>query len=471
MSTTTVPRSIMVDDTDPAIQYGTAGWFLADADKLDVGAYGPVYNSTSHATITDAVLSFPFNGTAIAIYGTIAVNTTTSDTDPTWQCYVDKILISNDNPKWPAQENHWRLCDLPEGLASAHVLTMNVQSNGQPFYFDYIVYTPLLSVTLASAVLAYPNTDPAVTFGGTWQVIETNNAPENVTQTKGAYVALTFHGTSVSLRGDIPVKFAPNASSATYTIDGGAPVAFQLDGLTDPQVATNNDFYDVTLFTTEKLTSDTHNLVVTYEGDTSQTPLVVKTFFVTNTTTPSTSTSASPSPSPSAGSPGSPSPKHSHTGAIVGGTVCGLVVLALLVGLLLWCRRRRARTTEAIPSTSVNADFKADPVPASVAGIQYSYPIHPDPHPTSPLPPPPPGAGHAYNPSAGNASSARMQDAVGAPSSPSPSLKPTTPPSPQRPDPARPVVLRHHQDSGVRLASESMAAPEVVEVPPGYSWD
>jgi hypothetical protein len=68
MSSGTVLRRIVVDDNDPAIQYGPNGWYLADPSKLNaLGNYGPIYNGTTHATsTTGSTFTFPFNGTCPA---------------------------------------------------------------------------------------------------------------------------------------------------------------------------------------------------------------------------------------------------------------------------------------------------------------------------------------------------------------------------------------------------------------------
>ncbi|KAJ7443946.1 hypothetical protein B0H11DRAFT_2090356 [Mycena galericulata] len=375
------PRRIVVDDTDPAIQYSPGGWTVADASKLNtLGNYGPLYNSTSHSTSTSgSTLSFSFNGTSISVMGTIDIttDTTTNTTDPTWSCFVDEIPITNPNPTFAFPENNWPLCDLAQVAPGSHVLTIQVQSKGQPFYLDNILYTPLPGTNLASAVLEYTNTDPSVSFGSGWQEWGT----QNVTQTKGAQVALNFHGTSVSLLGYIPTELPHNASSASYTIDGGAPVDFALTGL-PAQSAT---LYNALFFQTNTLTPATHNLVVTYAGNSAQTPLVVGMFYVTNISTPSSS-----SPSPSIASP---SADLSHTqvkvnktsplGAIVGGIVGCLAVLALVVGLVFWCRRRQRRITEqtrrtsADPFTSMTATTADSRLPASVStmgGAAQGYP-------------------------------------------------------------------------------------------------
>ncbi|KAJ7184018.1 hypothetical protein B0H12DRAFT_1040471 [Mycena haematopus] len=305
---TTPPRQRVVDDTDPSVQYGPNGWFVANPSTLNVGNFGPIYQDTSHGTTSNSNLTFPFNGTGIQVFGTIYVSTNpaTNVTDPTWDCFVDDIKISNPDPTFQYPENNWVLCEQPELTASSHVLTIQVQSKGQPFYFDYLLYTPPPDASFDTAVLLYPNTDPSVNFGAGWGTF----GGENGTNDFGAEVSLFFHGTSVSPYGFVPTELPHNATWATYTIDDGTPVNFTLNGLDSPQSATE---YFVTLFTTPTIPSAPHNLVITYGGDSQHTPLVIQGFYVTNTT--SASSSSSPSSSPSL----SPNPtKHTSAGATPG---------------------------------------------------------------------------------------------------------------------------------------------------------
>jgi hypothetical protein len=68
-------RQVLVDDTDPSIQYGPEGWFVADPSKLNVGNFGPIYNATSHATTSgNSTLSYSFNGARLDICPSSSLN-------------------------------------------------------------------------------------------------------------------------------------------------------------------------------------------------------------------------------------------------------------------------------------------------------------------------------------------------------------------------------------------------------------
>ncbi|KAJ7802224.1 hypothetical protein B0H14DRAFT_3488731 [Mycena olivaceomarginata] len=405
-------RQVLVDDTNPSIQYGPEGWFVADPSKLNVGNFGPIYNATSHATTSsNSTLSYSFNGTSILVQGTIDTSTDANNvTDPTWDCFVDGIKLP---PAKPSQfpENNWPL------------------RKGQAFYFDSLVYTPTLDAVFPSAVLIYVDGDTALNYSSGWK-----EAGEQVTQTQNAQVTLNFHGTSATLIGHIPEQFPPNATSASYTIDGGTPITFPLHWPSEPP-----------------------NLTVTHGGDIDHTPLAVKYFYVTNTTgmSPVQPSVSFPGPSAATTSPTSPSSsssRRSRTGVIAGGVVGGLVLLALLAVLCFWRRRRKTRDLEAA-ATNPYPMAMADGAPprsllsggssetsgtselGSVPRVYKQMPVAPssavrggsDVPWTSFL-----GKG-VYNTSV-------------------------------------PVVLRH-EDSGIRqiVPPSAATAPEIVELPPGYS--
>jgi hypothetical protein len=211
MASTTPTRDLVIDDTDPAIQYGSNGWFVADPSTAGVGNFGPIYQNTSHATTSsNSTLTFPFNGilsspdfchiifksyyrsgTSIHVFGTISISTDSNNvTDPTWDCFVDDIQIGNPQPTFPFTESNWELCDQAQIASGSHELRIQVQSKGRAFYLDRLVYTPPPEATFESAVLVYPNTDPSVSYGAGWTVL----GGQKTTNTKNSQVALNFHG-------------------------------------------------------------------------------------------------------------------------------------------------------------------------------------------------------------------------------------------------------------------------------------
>jgi len=147
-----------------------------------------------------------------------------------------------------------------------------------------------------------------------------------------------------------------NASSATFSIDGGIPVNFQLQGLPpDPKIATQ--YNQVFFQTPDNVPQGNHTLKVVYLG-TSQTPLTVTHMYITNGSAPDSS-STPPPPNPGSTSPDTTHPgtkSKTPIGAIVGGVVGGLVAL-ILVAVLLWLYKRRSRrSTDQSQTISVNGN-------------------------------------------------------------------------------------------------------------------
>ncbi|KAF7368341.1 hypothetical protein MVEN_00155600 [Mycena venus] len=483
MSSSQPLRQRLVDDSDAAIQYGE-GWFKADPDMLaSVGNYGPVFNSTSHATSSNTTLTFPFNGTSIVVSGTIAVKTDINNvTDPSWECFVDGAKIDNPQPTFPFGENNWNLCKAPDIAAGSHELKIRVISSGQPFYFDYVTYTPEPTDEFAEALLLYINGDSAISFSSGWQSI----GGGNITVMNGAQVSLDFEGTQVTMHGYIPNEFPHAATWATYSVDAGPFVNFTLNGLPENSASV----YFVPLFTTPILDSGTHKLVVTHGGDAEHTPLVLNKFVIATGSGPGSAvtessvgsselaTSASLSPptisllspsSPSASPPASTvqssqmAKSSTSVGAVAGSTVAGGIALLSLIFLGFFCYRRRRRQHSSL---TPNASFLSSMTP-------YPYDMSPVDDVNSPvlvtskrqlrrataLPPFPAPASILQiriNPRP-YSQPARMGTIIGETG--------VSGPLPTPPERNVPRIVVRHEDSGYRLG----AGGAVVDLPPGYS--
>ncbi|KAF7340814.1 hypothetical protein MSAN_02110600 [Mycena sanguinolenta] len=347
----TTPRRIVVDDTDPAINYSSNEWFPANVTQLNtLGNFGFVWNGTTHSTTANgATLSFAFNGTSIEVLGTI-VNTDDGLNTALWVCKVDGVVLANGtNPYISVPENNWVLCNQDTLPAGPHNLTLLVQTPNAPFYLDSIQYTPTPDVSFDGAVLALSADDSAISYSSGWKfytVEDTVEDTELIAQANGAQVTLNFHGTSATLTGFVPHELAHNATTAAYSVDGGPATTFALAGLA---ADSNTTSYNVPILSVSGLTPAAHNIVVTYGGAEQYTPLVVNTWFITNSTIaapPSTSSSAS---IPSHTSTSGGTTKHTPTGAIAGGVVGGLALIGLLAALGFWLRRRRQRWSDDTP--------------------------------------------------------------------------------------------------------------------------
>ncbi|KAF8166381.1 hypothetical protein BJ912DRAFT_863161 [Pholiota molesta] len=346
-------RWVMVDDTDPSIEY--AGDWFADTGNLDSsGDWGPPYLSTVHGTRTQGSFSYDFSGSALTLTGAIQVPRSSSSANTTWECLVDGISITGENPA--SVNNRVRIC-AGSGLADGpHTLQVNAQgSSAQMFWFDHLQYQPSASVSLADAAIYIDRTDPIFDFGTGW-------VPGFTTDQAGATLDFEFNGVSFTWYGFYEARFPFAVSTASYAIDGAAPVNFTLNGVTAQQTSVQ---YSQVFFTTDTLSPGDHKVVVTYNGNADTTSLSLQVVIVQNGTITSaggtigatsggrtTPTPGSITANGSASHGQSSGTARSDTGAIVGGVVGGVAFLLLAALLFFWMSRHTRPTTVATPFRS-----------------------------------------------------------------------------------------------------------------------
>ncbi|KAG6841407.1 hypothetical protein C0991_011301 [Blastosporella zonata] len=357
------PRKVVVDDSDANLTY-TGGWIQEQRGSYDhYGNFGPTYLSTTHSTSSGGILTFPFNGTSIQVYGTTAVSGT-----PTWDCYVDGIKFASE-AVFTTTENNWSLCELDVIADGQHELTVNVTSTNATFAFDWLSYTPSPNASLASAVVQIDHTDPALNFSSTgWSELN-GRASTNVT---GSQVQFDFIGSSLSWVGYIPVELSQAAANGTYTIDGGSPISFELTGLNSS--ATSSVYYQ-TFFTTQDLAQGPHTIMITHNGGSDQTPLTMDYLLVTNSSSASSET-ISPTPQVTAVAAGS----SVHIGAIVGIIAGAVLLIAAIVAFLLIRRCKRSQRNDGSHPYDLSEPDTFDPFHHSTT-TSLAEPYIPPPSP------------------------------------------------------------------------------------------
>ncbi|KAF8880040.1 hypothetical protein BD779DRAFT_1474034 [Infundibulicybe gibba] len=320
---TAPPRRIIVDDTDPQIQYsGDDQWILIDSNELGAPTpnprpNGPPFRNTTHFTNTTTSealnLIFRFNGSSPQVFGTSIFTT--------YECFIDNTNIgpTQSRPQPPTEPmelgNNGPLCDgtgfVEEG---EHTLMLNLSTTNtiRPiFWFDYITYIPSAS-PLESATVLVDSLDQAIVYNGGWVTDGTgtyNNA--KYTRANGSSLTFNFSGTSVSWVGYIPwAPGVPNQlANGTYLIDDSGPEPFTLDE------------------STPGYSGNLPNHVINH-GDNTTTPLTLNHFVVTNnvsTVLPVSTSSLSPTVSSTATtvttSGNNPSaPMKAIVGGVVGGS-------------------------------------------------------------------------------------------------------------------------------------------------------
>ncbi|TFK31635.1 hypothetical protein BDQ12DRAFT_729381 [Crucibulum laeve] len=441
-----MPRKVIVDDTDRNINYVGDGWFQDHGSMDNSGNFGPTYQHTSHGTKSNASLSYSFSGSDILVYGTTAIRNNSGVLDPWFECFIDGIRI-DDSSFW-AIENNWLICQAPNPFTDGkHELTVNITSASTTFWLDDIQYVPSPDVPLDTATILIDNTDPAITYDDQWHA--SGDSVRMTTKTGGS-MPFNFIGKSISWVGFIPTD---TASSATYSIDGGPP----------------------------NLTPGPHNITVTNRGNGSTTPLAINYLLVTNASMSDTSnhdpsstgsdlsrsistaqraaqsdsgppigatssTGSDPSQSILTAQRTAQSDSGPPIGAIVGGVVGGLVLIAVLLGLLFFWKRRRQQDDDL-------ADQHAGQVQPFNLGGAILEPFHLSPHRKSSIgfsitnftSSTPPALYHRYG-------ETRKHD-------PSPPVPPQSSISVSTAN----VVQHHH--NGVRLPHNE----DTVDVPPHYT--
>ncbi|TFK31634.1 hypothetical protein BDQ12DRAFT_105831 [Crucibulum laeve] len=465
MSVGPAPRKVVVDDTDRNINYVGDGWFQDHGSTDSSGNFGPTYQHTLHGTKSNASLSYSFSGSDIHVYGTTTIRNNSGVLDPWFECFIDGIRINNSS--FGAVENNWVLCQAPKPFTDGkHELTVNITSAGTTFWLDDIQYVPSPDVPLDTATILIDDSDPAIAYDDQWQAL---GGSSRMTTKTGGSMTFNFIGKSISWFAFIPTELSHTASSATYSIDGGPPSTFILNGLPAQSTIT---IYNQIFFTSPDLTPGPHNITVTNRGNGSTTPLAIDYLLVTNASMSDTSnhdpssTGSDPSQSSTAQSDSGP-----PIGAIVGGVVGGLVLIAILLGLLFFWKRRQRQDDDL---TDRHAE-QVQPFNPGGAILELFYVSPQQTTQVSPMRQAPLvlRSAHASQPSFGESSTGFTSS----------DFTSSTPPAlyhqyggTRKHDPPPPVpplsrissstanVVQHH-DSGVRLPPNE----DAVDVPPHYT--
>ncbi|KAF9478490.1 hypothetical protein BDN70DRAFT_836032 [Pholiota conissans] len=325
------PRLVVVDDTDPDIQY-SGPWFADSSGSQDKsGNFGPAYQSTLHGTTLNASLSYSFTGTQVKVWGSNNLRNDSGVLDPTWECFIDHISIGATTP-FQFAENNWVFCEQDTLVDGSHVLTVNATvKKAQTFWFDQIQYAPSASVPLDNKTILIDSLDPQVlsAYGSGWGSL---GGTANQTTTTNSLFTFNFTGVSLSWYGFIPTEYPHAATTATYSVDGKTPVGFLLNGLP----ASSGTVYNQKFFQTEKLAQGNHQIVVLFQGNGQTTPLTLDYLMVQNGTAGSNSTTA---PSDD----GTQQHHKSNAGFIALGVVLGVVLILLAIAGFWYIRRRHRR--------------------------------------------------------------------------------------------------------------------------------
>ncbi|KAF9037734.1 hypothetical protein BJ165DRAFT_571677 [Panaeolus papilionaceus] len=345
------PRLVFLDNTASDIQYGPS-W------TQQTSTSSAVHLGTLQTTNTNTSFTFKFSGeifrhigdlhilrcrlyavgTAINAVGSIHIKKVNGVQDPRWECFVDQKPVKNGAVGDGFIEDAWLLCSAHDLSDTDHTFTLNTISQGSNFYFDSLSYQPSSNVDISEKVVRINNDDEAVKYTGKFGVL---GDFANMTSESGASVSVDFIGKSLSWYGFIPKELPHEPTTATYNIDGGSPHMFRLGGLPDAKSSSRRN---QVFFTTPDLQPGPHTIVVTHEGNTSTTPLVLDYLLVANATVPTNGVAH----------------KRVPVGPIVGGVIGGLVLIGLLCYIVYFYTRRKelAKRWRRQTMRGVDASFR-----------------------------------------------------------------------------------------------------------------
>lgn len=432
MSTPT--HLIQVQSGNTRIAYEPVGAWVDVLKTSEIFSSGTLGSpmSASLKTATNGSFHFIFNGSYVeAVISSIP---NLEEPAPDVICSVDGIMLPVDLPQ--VSENNWSLCS---GNLSAgkHELTIDIQSQNTPLFFDYLLYSPSVPILPNEASLRIEASDPSIIYSGTFMT-ESDTGSARLTNSPGASINVSFTGQKLIWFGAYSSLLPTLPSAAEYSIDGAAFKQFSLPGLNNASSETQARLNQV-LFRTGLLSQGSHQLTVRYLGNEQQTALSlafldiksststtsirnVSTIANTSTTTSSqslsstssiatsiasstplfssttthtTSSVASTSPSGSSSSSSSSSSSavhqtahssiakpHSNRAILIGALVGAIVFILIIIAVLFYLRKRfKSRVLDERPQSKEPLDMPQTPDRLSTA----FYDVAPSPSPSHPL--------------------------------------------------------------------------------------
>lgn len=336
-------RRVYIDDTNPDITY-RGRWSEIEGEFRENQEFGSVYKGSQHRLQSgDGLLTFQFKGTgSLAIFGTSAPINNSGVYDPSYTCTLDGEGVVPEKPLGLAV-NLWPLCATNATFAGDHEFRLSARADEGTFYIDQITYTPDRdSPPEGPNTVGINQDDLAVKWlEGSW-IGETGGMG---TKEPGAKMSITFRGSSATFIGSIPKDKPLRNSTATYSLDGGPRVTFDVPGLNDNLIPRfGQPFFEV-----ENLGPGTHELVVAYNGPNA--PLVFDYLQVEGGDIMQSALTREVGGDTDTGGG-----KKKPIGAIVGGVVGGVVFLvALAVLAVLLMKRKKKKDADAAAAAVVHS--------------------------------------------------------------------------------------------------------------------
>ncbi|TFK23184.1 hypothetical protein FA15DRAFT_670684 [Coprinopsis marcescibilis] len=378
------PRYLSFDDDHPGIQY-EGDWEVDLEQYSNLNTLG-YHGGGQHRTSGTASLSFSFQGSVISLFGTNrSLNSTTDGLD--WECIVDGQVYPS--PTTRIVQNNFPYCSIASlNPNEMHTFTMNIEATEEtPLWVDMMNVYPSANTAYHATLSNYSTqldvNDTSIRYGPDWEY-DPGGSYAKFTKSPNSFLEMEFIGTHLVWRGMALSGQSPAQSRATYSVDGGPPINFTIYG---PRSNTGQ----YTLFETERLPRNRHQLKVVYEG--FEAPLALNLLWIEDgdifnrdpRTLGTTLDGLRVDPLERPAAPETQT--RSQIGPIVGGIVGGVLFLLLLVAAL-WIFLRRKRRTESLDGdVSYLGAQPLGAVLASTYGAQaYTrIPLDPDTHGLTPF--------------------------------------------------------------------------------------
>ncbi|KAF7334558.1 hypothetical protein MVEN_02285700 [Mycena venus] len=344
--------NVLVDDSDPLVNYSTS-WVRPSIGQSEE------FNGTVHEPLAlGESATLAFNGTSITVFGTIA-----SNGDAGMHFSIDGGPPGSfDVDAQSAQGHNMRFWTSPALEDTLHNFTIIVDHDSligttRTLFLDYFVYTT--TSTAGKSVLIDDSETGVITYSPDWKA-DTNsdgslNRTQHVTGSADSWVTLSFEGTQISF-------FGPKSMPSSVIIDESQTK------LTTQQIPKNPN----PLFQSPVLPQGNHTMNITFGNSTTIDYFLVTTELDPPLLSPSSSSVGLTDPEPTgvsnppAGAPpgGLQMSKPLPIAAIVGGTVGGLMMLALILAAIFIRKRSRRRQARSIVSDWMGIESDDSPVTA-----------------------------------------------------------------------------------------------------------
>ncbi|KAF7316059.1 hypothetical protein MIND_00123900 [Mycena indigotica] len=357
---------IIVDDRDPAIKYAPA-WKTQGSNGNPHGQLQEFQQTTSQSGGTGSTASFTFTGTQVNVSGTLGGAN---------EAHLEFILDGQRTPitisSAPNPRFHYPVFTSAPLVDGQHTLVMTDNSSDpSPFFFDYLIYTTN-SRNSGQTVLIDDADDTkefALAVLGPWHQNNTFDFMQQTSQYVGSQDAGGAIQLSLILQdGDTLSLFGPLTSTdpqftsglplfVEVTINGNPSPFLSEDAPLSGQITFNQR-----LFKSSSLSAGRYAVSFEYISGTpfgfdymliepgpgssrssSTSSLSPSSTLSTNLTAASTTATNSKASSSSSSLARPTAPNHtSHTGAIVGGVVGGVLLLLIVcVWTMRWARNSR----------------------------------------------------------------------------------------------------------------------------------